>query len=313
MERHIRRNHPLDIKQSIFHSQNILSKTPILKTQNHSLYNFTDSFDFRPIYLPNYNSNNNNSLPNAQASTAPIGWSGKLDMILDTLRKTVEFKRLTEELSFTSMRGYSAGQSHNQLFPQSTLPRSCPLPNLEDLEIIGYIGYICCICLTAHPLAIYRHKYLPGGKAVQTVHVCNTERMTKLKQEQQRRRQEIDRGTTVSNLYTDELPKSMLQAAKEWTDGCALLMTCKISVFPDEVLQDFMLFNNKQRWAARAVKDGFTILTDKELSDFIYTVRKSTFVVGKLEQEEKNKGSGTVYFMGLSNKWPSTSTSYVNN
>ena len=312
MERHIRRNHSLDIKQSIFHSQNILSKTPSLKTQNHSRYNFTDSFDFRPIYLPNYNSNNN-SLPNAQASTAPIGWSGKLDMILDTLRKTLEFKRLTEELSFTSMRGYSASQSHNRLFPQSTLGRSCPLPHLEDLEIIGYIGYICGICLTAHPLAIYRHKYLPGEKAVQTVHVCNTERITKLKQEQQRRRQEIDRGTTVSNLYTDELPKSMLQAAKEWTDGCALLMTCEISVFPDEVLQDFMLFSNKQRWAARAVKDGFTILTDKELSDFIYTVRKCTFVVGKLEQEEKNKGSGTVYFMGLSKKLPSASTPYVNN
>jgi hypothetical protein len=100
MERHIRRNHSLDIKQSMFHSQNILSKTPSLKTQNHSRYNFTDSFDFPPIYLPNYNSNND-SLPNAQASTAPIGWSGKLDMILDTLRKTLEFKRLTEELSFT--------------------------------------------------------------------------------------------------------------------------------------------------------------------------------------------------------------------
>ena len=64
MERHIRRNHSLE--QSIFHSQNILSKTPSLKTQNHSRYNFTDSFNFRPIYLPNYNSNNN-SLPNAQA------------------------------------------------------------------------------------------------------------------------------------------------------------------------------------------------------------------------------------------------------
>ena len=59
-------------------------------------------------------------------------------MILDKLRKTVELKRLTEELSFTSVTGYPASYSHNGLSSQGSAGRPCRLPNLEDYEIIGF-------------------------------------------------------------------------------------------------------------------------------------------------------------------------------
>ena len=52
--------------------------------------------------------------------------------------------------------------------------------------------------------------------------------------------------------------------------------------------------------SARAVKEGSTTLTDEELSDFIFMV-SDTFLIGKIEQKEKNKGSEEVYFMALSN------------
>lgn len=219
-------------------------------------------------------------------------------MILDKLRKTVELKRLTEELSFTSVTGYPASYSHNGLSSQGSAGRPCRLPNLEDYEIIGFRGYVCNVCLVDHPLAIYRHKRLLGARAVHTFHVCSTDRITKLNQEQQGQHQEIDRDTTIANLYAKELPKSMLQAVKEWTSGCALLMTCKISGQSEAL--DFIPFTEKQPWVARAVKEGSTTLTDEELSDFIFMV-SDTFLIGKIEQKEKNKGSEEVYFMALSN------------
>ena len=65
MERHIGRNHSLDIKYSLFQSQNTPSKTPTFKTQKLDRYNSSNIFSLLSLYLPN-----NNNLPNAQVSTA---------------------------------------------------------------------------------------------------------------------------------------------------------------------------------------------------------------------------------------------------
>ena len=128
------------------------------------------------------------------------------------------------------MRGYSATHSHNRLFSQSTVGDPVGYLILK-IRSNRFIGYICNICFIDHPLAIYGHKYLPGERAVHLFRVFHTDKITKPNQEQQRRHQEIDRGTTIANLYTDGLPKSMLQAPKSELVAVPYLTTSKLSGF----------------------------------------------------------------------------------
>jgi hypothetical protein len=178
LERHIKRRHPSDLGSLLFPFQDT----------NHQVSKFPKFKSHTPNYYSSYSNSNSSSniFPRSsliedssiyEQTNTQRHISTPFDSYLVMLRKTVEFKKLMQELSSTSIR-----QPH--LFPstgaisQSHIAYSLqPDFRFQDLEIIGYTGYICEECLTAHPLAIYRHKYESGAKPIQTKHSCNKERI----------------------------------------------------------------------------------------------------------------------------------------
>jgi hypothetical protein len=57
----------------------------------------------------------------------------------------------------------------------------------------------------------------------------------------------------------------------------------------------------EDHWAARAIKNNQTLLSDIELTDFLYKVRNATFAVFKI----KMQGSEDLYYMLMVTNNPS--------
>jgi hypothetical protein len=165
-----------------------------------------------------------------------------------------------------------------------------PQFRMEDLEIIGYKGYVCKECLTAHPLAIYRHKY-QRDKIIPTKHGCNNRRRLEIQGGQP----EDNETSIVTNLYMNELPKLMLRSVKEWTKGKTILAAAELSNPPDSSHE--IIISIEKQWANRAIRDGCTVLTDDELADFINTVKDCTGTYFKVQDIEISKNSGKVFYM----------------
>jgi hypothetical protein len=292
LERHIKRRHPSDLRSLLFPFQDTNhpeTKSPKFKSHTPNYYSsYSNSHNSSNIF-PRSSLIEDSSIYEQTNTLRHI--NNPFHSCLVMLRKTVEIKKLIQELSSTSIR-------QPQLFPytgafsQSHIAHSLqPEIRIQDLEIIGYKGYICKECLTAHPLAICNHKYESGAKLIQTKHGCHHKRILEIQQGQQKYRNEAD----LADLYMNQLPELMLRCVREWIKGQALLMAIEVSS-PFDGCHEMVVSYEKQ-WAVRAIRFGATVLTDEELADFMNTVRDCTYAYFKIADNKMNKNLGRVYFM----------------
>jgi hypothetical protein len=122
-----------------------------------------------------------------------------------------EIKRLKEELSFRPIQQPYLSPYNGPKVSQPNMYQRFQQPfKMKDLEIIEYEGYVCKECLTAYPLAIYRHKY-QKDKIIPTAHGCNSERKAQI----QEKPQEDNETSIFTDLSMNELPKLMLWSVRE--------------------------------------------------------------------------------------------------
>lgn len=294
MERHIEKKHHSNLKSLFFpfrHMKNEVSKfgslNPNYNRSTSDIYNSSEIWSALP-YLQDKSAYEQNEDP--------------FDAWLKMLRKTVEFRKLREELSSSrTYQSFSAPIHQSFSNPsdgftyQPKLGQSSQQPfRTEDFEVIGYEGYICKECLIAHPLAIYRHKRLTGMEPIQTKHKCDNERILEIQQLKQ------SKETIIANLCMNELPELMLDAVREWTKGQTFLTAVEVSS-PFYGYHEFIVSSEK-KWAIRAITNGFTVVSDGELADFIGTVRDCTCACFKVADNEKVEDSGKMYFMGINTR-----------
>jgi hypothetical protein len=239
---------------------------------------------------------------NSQSSMQDDAPKSPFDGLLARLRRVAEFKSLIKEVSPISSKSASTVYPDMGAIPQASMNESLRSPSLRDLEIIGYEGYICSICLTAHPLAIYRHKFAPKACPVRTFHSCSVERLIEVQKERQEEHQWPQQDERVkedtAGTYQHELIKAITLEVKKWTKGIPLLMARTIH-FRNRLFDDLIVVSEKE-WKDRAIRKGFTFLTDEELADFIELAGNNTFGLFKVEQADRNSHTADVlYFMYL--------------
>lgn len=293
MERHIGRKHPSYFQTNglSFHNLNKkVSKFSAFKSHNPNYYkanyNFPNSFNNFP--QPPIQGDG----PIYEQTNSMRTVDNPIDSWLQKLRPLVEIKRLMGELSFRPMQQPSFFPYNGAVSQPNMHQRFQPPYRMEDLEIMGYRGYVCKECLTAHPLAIYRHKH-QKEKIIHTKHDCDIRRRLEIQGGQQRDRE----VSILTNLYVNELPKLMLRFVGEWTKGKTLLAAAELSASP-EGCREIKISSEKQ-WANRAIRYGCTVLTDDELTDFINTATDCTGAYFRLRDNEMNKDPGKLFYMCL--------------
>jgi hypothetical protein len=288
MGRHMKRKHPLDPQSLFFPFQDMNYGVSRFKAHKSNYYSPHSNF---------HNTSNIFSRPSSflednlayEKNNPSLHRRNPLDTSLEILRKIVEFKRLTVELSFTSIQQPYSTPSNGFAYQADKGHSSQPLFEIEDWEEIGYKGYICKECLIIHPLPIYGHKFRPAVKPIQATHKCNNERLLEIQ------RQKENKEAVVANLYMKQLPELMLRVVREWTKDQTVLMAAEVPS-PFDGCQEIIISDEKQ-WTIRAIRDGFTVLTDDELVDFINTVKDGTFACFKMAENKVNRNSGKVFFM----------------
>ena len=195
---------------------------------------------------------------------------------LDRLRKMAEVSRLLKELTPTPTSTSSINPL-NGLIDNAKM--YVPPVKLEDLEISGYTAFICEECLITHPLKLYMHG--PSLKLVPAFHICNTERIVEVEQEMHSEKKKKDVVATLA----EELPNLMFRIVRKWTK-------CKPSIRATEipsVAQNLHTLKpvDKKKWAMRAIRDEFTLLSEGELVDFLNLARHNTYACFKTERQHK--------------------------
>jgi hypothetical protein len=233
----------------------------------------------------------NHDILNFRPASPPVQHKDALDSSLEILRKLTEFKRLKEDLSGIPIR-----QPYLQFnrYPSQPINAHATPPEfqMQDLEIIGYNGIVCQSCLVAHPLAIYQVKDRPGAKPIMTRHSCNAERLSEIQRQQNLNKQEV-----LADLYLHQLPNGILESAKKWTkDDCTLTAIEVAAPFEGCPLIDLL---DQKEWADLAIRNGFVILTNEQLEDFIHTVKLATCAYFKIVEKKENEKSCRIFFMSL--------------
>jgi hypothetical protein len=291
MERHIKRRHTSGFQPLAFPFHNMndqVSKFSNFKSHNPNYYNANHNFPYSSNIFPRSPFQEDSSIYEQSNLFGTI--NDPHDSWLQNLRRWVEIKRLIEDLHFRPMQQPYLFPYNGAISQPNMYQRFQPQFRMEDLEIIGYKGYVCKECLTAHPLAIYRHKY-QRDKIIPTKHGCDNRRRLEIQGGQP----EDNETSIVTNLYMNELPKLMLRFVREWTKGKTILAAAELSNPPDSSHE--IIISIEKQWANRAIKDGCTVLTDDELADFINTVKDCTGAYFKVQDIEMSKNSGKVFYM----------------
>jgi hypothetical protein len=291
MERHIKRMHPSGFQPPAFPFHNMndqVSKFSNFKSHSPNYYNSNHKFPYSSNIFPRSPFQEDSSI--YEQPNSPRTANDPLDSCLQKLRRWAKIKRLKEELSFRPMQQPYLSPYNGAVSQPNMYQRFQPPFKMEDLEIIGYKGYVCKECLTANPLAIYRHNY-QKDKIIRTTHGCNNKRKLEIQGEQRKNNE----TSMVTNLYMNELPKLMLEDVREWTKGKAILMAAELSIPPDSSRE--IIISIEKQWANRAIRNGCTFLTDDELADFINTVKDYTGAYFKVQDNEMSKNSGKVFYM----------------
>ena len=233
-----------------------------------------------------------------RSASPPVQHKYLLDSSLEILRKFTELKRLKEELSVIPIHQPYLQVNHYPSQPNNAQV-SPPEFQMQDLEIIGYMGIVCQSCLIAHPLAVYQLKDRPGVNPIMTRHSCNAERLLEIQQQQGLNTQEI-----LADLYLHQLPRRILESAKKWTkEDCTLTAIEVAAPFEDCPLIDLV---DQKEWAVLAVKNGFVILTNEQLEDFIHTVKLATCACFKIVENKGNERKCRIFFMSLGKGHPNS-------
>jgi hypothetical protein len=193
---------------------------------------------------------------------------------LEWLRRFAEISKLTTEMA------------QNRVLQSATNPLKAPVNKImihetqfkhEDLLVVGYTAFICQKCLISHPLTLYRHT--PSMKIICTNHGCDTETVVDAQRQIMNKKDII---ATISN----EMPKLMFQVVKRWTKGTPLVVADEIPSNP-EVLNGCILVDGKN-WAHRAVQNGFTLLSDEDLANFLNLARSNTYGIFRTAKSNKS-------------------------
>jgi hypothetical protein len=132
-----------------------------------------------------------------------------------------------------------------------------------------------------------------------TRHSCNAERLLEIQQQQGLNTQEI-----LADLYLHQLPRWILESAKKWTkEDCTLTAIEVAAPFEGCPLIDLV---DQKEWADLAVENGFVILTNEQLEDFINTVKLANCACFKIVENKGNERNCRIFFMSLRKGHPNS-------
>ena len=257
MERHIIRKHNA---QQCLLSNSAMNHKIRFNVQKSDYYNFHSDLQ-NPSKAVNW------PLSYMQAPLAE-----KNPFWLDWLRRMAEI-RLLKELSLKPAL-QSSFDPFKGFIDESNI--YVPPFQVEDLVVAGYTGFICEQCLISHPLMLYWHSL--SMKIVPTIHTCSNERIKEVRQLKQNKKD------IIANLCR-ELPELMFQLVKEWTKGRPLLISTEIQ--SESIgLHSFTLVDSR-KWAIRAMQNGFSVLSDEELADFMNAANGNTYAYFRMAEPKK--------------------------
>ncbi|MBD0360163.1 MAG: hypothetical protein ICV56_05565, partial [Nitrososphaeraceae archaeon] len=230
------------------------------------------------------------------------------EQFLQPLRKVVEYKNLVSQLSTMQQQtGIMRGDGGiYPSMPSMTFDRSeyndnlsgyCRFEDIDDYsEIVGFRSHVCEKCSIISIDTLFRHKAGESGQ-IKTTHTCNSKRLDDAQQEP-------NKDKTINDLY-EKLPDVMKKKVNSWTENNAYLVA--IEMPPNVDLNNCFEItpNNENHWAARAIKDKQTILTDEETSDFLCKVGNATYAAFKVippylqeqQQQQQQESSTRCYLM----------------
>lgn len=267
----------------------------------HPMYSLSNPFFHRELSDVNAGIRSrlyNHDTLDFRTASSPSQHKDLLDSSLEILRKLTEYKKLKQDLSLIPIRQpylqvtHSPSQSNNAHALPSEL-------QIQDLEVIGYKGIVCQNCLIAHSLPIYRVKHRHGIKPILTKHCCNLERLSEIQQQQT-----LNKPDILDDLYFHQLPRRILESAKEWTkNNCTLMATEVAAPFEDCPLIDLL---DQKDWAILAINNGSAVLTNEHLEDFIHTVTSATCAYFRIAENKGNEKSCRIFFMSLRRSHPTS-------
>jgi hypothetical protein len=205
--------------------------------------------------------------------------------ILQPLRRMVEFKDLISQLFTTQQQqqrimpgsgsiaypsipstAFDSGESKNNLSEHSRIE------NDDYSEIVGFRGHVCEKCSTINIDTIFRHNDGESGQ-IETKHTCNSKTLSDI-------HLNPGKDKIITNQY-EKLIEYMKKKVISWTKNSAYLVALEMP--PDAAVNNSFEITptDDSHWAARAIKNKRTTLTDKELSDFLHIVRDSHMLLLK--------------------------------
>jgi hypothetical protein len=149
--------------------------------------------------------------------------------------------------------------------PSAFMPSASSTSQIDKVppkKVVGYLGYNCNYCLEFEALQVM---YDPSAndKISCTRHTCDPGTLNSAMAYPKHAREDIWMYRTLN------LPKQMIKAVKEWTNGEVFLISEKLT--SSEVLESTItldLRKNEYSWLTRAIVQKCTILNDKELKKF---------------------------------------------
>ena len=116
--------------------------------------------------------------------------------------------------------------------------------------------------------------------------------MSEIQQQQSLNKQDI-----LADLYLHQLPRRILESVKEWTKNDCILTAIEVAApFGGCPVIDLL---ELKEWTINAIKNGFAILTDEPLEDFIHTVKVATCAYFRIGENKGNEKSYRIFFMSL--------------
>ena len=160
---------------------------------------------------------------------------------------------------------------------------------------MGYLAYVCKDCLVIHPLPMY----LTSQGLAQKRHECSPQRLQDV-------HLILDKEKEISQLYAN-LPEVMKKVVNLWTNN-------QTYVYAAEVQREEISNNNvvgldintttdkNNSWAARAIKDMQTMLTDEDLTDFLRRCNYNTLSYFKIRLLFQDQALPLYYRIGIFNQ-----------
>jgi hypothetical protein len=184
------------------------------------------------------------------------------------------------------LHGFESGSSRSFIKRRSFAPAN---PD----EIFGYTGFVCEDCLQT-VIDTLPFMLTDEQKAIISKHVCDPKML-----EYSHKLDNTNKQFLLAELQ-DQLPSHIKELVlNNWTKYQNYLLAIKHTNTQASYIE--LSSCNEDHWAARAIKNKQTLLSDTELTDFLNKVRNATFAVFKI----KMKGSEDLLYMLMVTNNPS--------